>query len=151
MALVIAIALGTWMASAYTRPLRALTQAAHALPQGGLGRQLPVRAPAELGRLTQAFNRMSLELARLGALRRQMTADMQAIVTDVKEHRKSLIRVLEASDSLLTRVQEGRGTLSLLASDSVLYHEATGAVKQLRQLLADIQANPRKYFRFSVF
>ena len=80
-----------------------------------------------------------------------MTADMQAIVTDVKEHRRSLVRVLEASDSLLTRVQEGRGTLSLLASDSALYHEATQTVKQLRQLLADIQANPRRYFRFSVF
>ncbi|HLB55046.1 MAG TPA: hypothetical protein VJK71_08060, partial [Gemmatimonadales bacterium] len=82
---------------------------------------------------------------------RELTADMQAIVNDVKEHRRSLIRVLEASDSLLTRVQEGRGTLSLLARDSVLYYEATGAVQQLRTLLADIQANPRRYFRFSVF
>ena len=82
---------------------------------------------------------------------RQMTADMQTIVNDVKEHRQSLVRVLTASDSLLTRVQQGRGTLSLLASDSALYNEATGAVKQLRTLLADIQANPRRYFRFSVF
>jgi len=82
---------------------------------------------------------------------RDMTADMQAIVRDVKDRRSSLIRVLEASDSLLTRVQQGRGTLSLLASDSTLYLEATGTVRQMRQLLADIQANPRKYFRFSVF
>jgi len=82
---------------------------------------------------------------------KEMTADMRAIVGDVMEHRKSLVRVLEASDSLLTRVQQGRGTLSLLASDSALYHEATGAVQQLRKLLADIQANPRRYFRFSVF
>lgn len=82
---------------------------------------------------------------------RDMTADMQAIVNDVKQHRGSLVRVLEASDSLLTRVQTGRGTLSLLASDSVLYQEATRTVQQLRQLLADIQANPRRYFRFSVF
>lgn len=82
---------------------------------------------------------------------RDMTADMQAIVNDVKQHRGSLVRVLEASDSLLTRVQTGRGTLSLLASDSVLYHEATRTVQQLRQLLVDIQANPRRYFRFSVF
>lgn len=81
----------------------------------------------------------------------EMTADMRLIITDVKERRGSLIRVLEASDSLLTRVQQGRGTLSLLASDSTLYQEATGTVRQLRQLLADIQANPRKYFRFSVF
>jgi phospholipid/cholesterol/gamma-HCH transport system substrate-binding protein len=82
---------------------------------------------------------------------RQMTADMQAIVNDVKEHRGSLVRVLEASDSLLTRVQTGRGTLSLLASDSLLYHETTRTIQQMRQLLADIQANPRRYFRFSVF
>ena len=82
---------------------------------------------------------------------REMTADMQAIVNDVKQHKGSLVRVLEVSDSLLTRVQSGRGTLSLLASDSALYHEATRTVQQMRQLLADIQANPRKYFRFSVF
>ena len=82
---------------------------------------------------------------------RQMAEDLQAIVGDVKQHRQSLVRVLEASDSLLTRVQQGRGTLSLLASDSALYREATGAVKQLRTLLTDIQANPRRYFRFSVF
>jgi phospholipid/cholesterol/gamma-HCH transport system substrate-binding protein len=82
---------------------------------------------------------------------RALTADMQAIVSDVRDHRRSLVRVLESSDSLLTRVQEGRGTLSLLARDSALYHEATSAVRQLRGLLADIQANPRRYFRFSVF
>lgn len=82
---------------------------------------------------------------------RQMTADLQTIVNDVKEHRGSLVRVLETSDSLLTKIQSGRGTLSLLASDSALYHEATRTVQQLRQLLADIQANPRRYFRFSVF
>jgi phospholipid/cholesterol/gamma-HCH transport system substrate-binding protein len=86
-----------------------------------------------------------------GQALKQMTADMQAIVNDVKQHRQSLVRVLTASDSLLTRVQEGRGTLSLLASDSALYHEATGAVQQLRRLLADSQANPRRDFRFSVF
>ncbi len=82
---------------------------------------------------------------------RQMTADIQTIVNDVKERRGSLVRVLEASDSLLTRIQSGRGTLSLLASDSTLYHEATRTVQQLRQLITDIQANPRRYFRFSVF
>ena len=114
------------------------------------------RVNAVMGRVDSAtadgqLQELVASTRQTSAALRQMTADMQAIVTDVKEHRKSLVRVLEASDSLLTRVQEGRGTLSLLASDSVLYHEATGAVKQLRQLLADIQANPRKYFRFSVF
>lgn len=99
------------------------------------------------GQLQQLIN----ETRQAGTALRDLTADMQAIVSDVRDHRKSLVRVLESSDSLLTRVQEGRGTLSLLARDSALYHEATSAVRQLRGLLADIQANPRRYFRFSVF
>jgi phospholipid/cholesterol/gamma-HCH transport system substrate-binding protein len=82
---------------------------------------------------------------------RDLTTDMQSIVNDVKQRRGTLVRVLEASDSLLQQIQSGRGTLSLLARDSALYHEATRTVQQMRQLLADIQANPRKYFRFSVF
>ena len=109
-----------------------------------LGRVDSATAGGELQDLVASTRQTSAAL-------KQMTADMQGIVNDVKEHRRSLVRVLETSDSLLTRVKEGRGTLSLLASDSVLYQESTGAVKQLRQLLADIQANPRKYFRFSVF
>lgn len=82
---------------------------------------------------------------------RELTRDMRTIVTDVKDRRGTLISVLESTDTLLTRVRTGRGTLSLLASDSALYHEATRTVAQLRALLADIQANPRRYFRFSVF
>jgi hypothetical protein len=35
--------------------------------------------------------------------------------------------------------------------DSTLYQEAALTLIQLRQLLADIQANPRRYFTFSVF
>jgi len=48
-------------------------------------------------------------------------------------------------------LQQGQGTLGLLTSDSTLYRETTKTVVQLRTLLADIQANPRRYFRFSVF
>ena len=109
-----------------------------------------------MGRVDSATMNGSLQellstTQQTSAALRQMTADMQTIVSDVKQHRQSLVKVLEVSDSLLTRVQQGRGTLSLLTSDSALYHEAAGAVKQLRALLADIQANPRRYFRFSVF
>lgn len=99
------------------------------------------------GELQELFNSTKQTTTAI----RAMTADIQAIVSDVKERRSSLVRVLEVSDSLLTKVQSGRGTLSLLTSDSALYHEATRTVQQLRQLMADIQANPRRYFRFSVF
>jgi hypothetical protein len=39
----------------------------------------------------------------------------------------------------------------MLSQDSTLYKETTATVVELRKLIADIQANPRKYFKFSVF
>ncbi len=114
------------------------------------------RANAVLGRVDSATANGELqallsETRATGASLRALTADMQTIVSDVKDRRRSLVRILEATDTLLTQVQEGRGTLSLLARDSTLYNEATSTVRALRALLADIQANPRRYFRFSVF
>ena len=51
----------------------------------------------------------------------------------------------------MSRIANRTGTLGLLVSDSTLYRETTLTMIQLRQLLSDIQANPRKYFTFSVF
>jgi hypothetical protein len=51
----------------------------------------------------------------------------------------------------MSRIANRSGTLGLLVSDSALYRETTLTMIQLRQLLSDIQANPRKYFTFSVF
>ena len=61
------------------------------------------------------------------------------------------MRVLQSADSILSRVANRSGTLGLLVADSSLYRETTLTMIQLRQLLSDIQANPRKYFTFSVF
>jgi hypothetical protein len=39
----------------------------------------------------------------------------------------------------------------MLSRDSALYNETTETMREFRKLIADIQANPRKYFKFSVF
>ncbi len=82
---------------------------------------------------------------------RQASADLRALMAAVRSNEASLIRVLTTADTLLRRMQSGRGTLGLLTADSTLYRETTATVIQMRQLLTDIQANPRKYFKFSVF
>jgi len=73
------------------------------------------------------------------------------LVGAARENQQSLVRVIQAADSVMTRIQNRAGTIGLLVGDSTLYVETTLAVQQLRSLLADIQANPRKYFKFSVF
>ena len=74
-----------------------------------------------------------------------------ALVQLAEENQASFVNVLVGADSVMTRMQNMTGTLGLLVGDSTLYNEATTTVATLRLLIEDIKANPRKYFKFSVF
>lgn len=82
---------------------------------------------------------------------RLAAADLRSVMAAARANEASLIRVLQAADSLMTKLQAGNGTLGMLASDSTLYHETTKTVIQFRALLTDIQAHPSKYLKISVF
>jgi phospholipid/cholesterol/gamma-HCH transport system substrate-binding protein len=82
---------------------------------------------------------------------RQAAADLRSVIAAARANETSLVRVLQGADSLMTRIQAGNGTLGMLASDSTLYRETTRTVIQFRELLTDIQANPKKYLKISVF
>ena len=82
---------------------------------------------------------------------RQAAADLRSVMAAARSNQASLVRVVQAADSLMSRIQAGNGTLGLLASDSTLYRETTKTVIQFRELLTEIQANPRKYLKISVF
>lgn len=98
------------------------------------------------------------ELSALVADARAAAAELRAASRDARQltaaaagQRDRLVEILTATDDVLGRLSRGEGTLGMLSTDSTLYREATRTVVQLRSLLADIQANPRRYFRFSVF
>lgn len=82
---------------------------------------------------------------------RQAAADLRSVMTAARENQASLVRVMVQADSLMMQLRSGNGTMGLLASDSTLYRETTATVIQFRELLTDIQANPRKYLKISVF
>ena len=82
---------------------------------------------------------------------RLAAADLRSVMAAARANQASLVRVLLAADSLMTKLQAGKGTMGMLASDSTLYHETTRTVIQFRELLTDIQANPKKYLKISVF
>jgi signal transduction histidine kinase len=73
---VIALLVGIFLSRTLTRPIRELTRATHAVSEGDLSQQVPVRSNDELGELAQAFNKMSSELSRSVNARKQMTADI---------------------------------------------------------------------------
>lgn len=82
---------------------------------------------------------------------RHAAADLRSVMAAARANEASLIRVLQAADSLMMKLQAGQGTFGMLASDSTLYRETTRTVIQFRELLTDIQAHPKKYLKISVF
>jgi phospholipid/cholesterol/gamma-HCH transport system substrate-binding protein len=82
---------------------------------------------------------------------RAAAADLRSVMAAARSNEASLVRVVQSADSLMSRLKAGNGTLGLLASDSSLYYETTRTVVQFRELLAEIQKNPQKYLKISVF
>lgn len=82
---------------------------------------------------------------------RQASADLRSILAGVRGEEASLVRALIAVDSVLSGIQAGQGTLGLAAKNPALYNESIATLQDIRLLIADIQQNPRKYFKFSVF
>jgi len=54
-------------------------------------------------------------------------------------------------DRLMAQVEAGEGALGLLMRDTVLVTQAQGALDALTALLTDLQANPQRYVRLSIF
>jgi phospholipid/cholesterol/gamma-HCH transport system substrate-binding protein len=93
---------------------------------------------------------------------RELVVDHQASLQEALDHFTSaagnLDRVSGRLDSLraslqgaASRLDRGEGTVGKLMKDERLYADLQGSVRDLRALIADIKANPRKYIKFSVF
>jgi len=54
-------------------------------------------------------------------------------------------------DSILAKIDRGDGSAGALVNDAELYQEVRNLVVRINNLIADIEAHPRKYFKFSVF
>jgi len=59
--------------------------------------------------------------------------------------------VARRAGALVDRWEKGEGTLGKLSTDSSMYFEARDLVRDTRTLIEDITANPKKYFKVSVF
>jgi phospholipid/cholesterol/gamma-HCH transport system substrate-binding protein len=111
---------------------------------------------AALGRVDSATNQGQLatilnNTAATSTDLRSASQDFRELMGAAHKNQESLVHVLQNADTVLARIANRSGTLGLMISDSALYRETTLTMIQLRQLLSDIQANPRKYFTFSVF
>jgi len=75
----------------------------------------------------------------------------EAAVAQLDSTMASLRAVSSSLHAITARMEAGEGTLGKLSKDEMLYSDLRKTVKDLDQLLLDIQANPKKYIKFSVF
>lgn len=54
-------------------------------------------------------------------------------------------------DSVMAILQSGKGSLGKLMADSTLYDDTRALMGSMKRLMAEIEKDPKKYFKFSVF
>lgn len=82
---------------------------------------------------------------------REATQNFRGLMEVAGRSQESVQRIIQNTDSIVSRIASRQGTAGLMVGDTTLYIETTRTVLQLQKLLTDIQANPRKYFSFKVF
>lgn len=62
-----------------------------------------------------------------------------------------LEKVAGGFDAIVTKINNGEGSVGKLINDKELYDNLEGASRQLEQLLQDLKLNPKRYVNISVF
>ena len=71
-------------------------------------------------------------------------------MNDATLHQK-LASSTARADSILGAIASGHGTFGRLYSDSTLYDDTKALMASMKRLMAEIEKNPKKYFKFSIF
>ncbi|MBU2940183.1 MCE family protein [Lacinutrix sp. C3R15] len=86
----------------------------------------------------------------------KVSKDLGALTNDLKDVEisktvKTLDQTLLEVNTLLTGLDQGKGTLGKLLTDEELYNNLEVASQQLQELLQDFKLNPSRYVKVSVF
>jgi len=82
---------------------------------------------------------------------RTATGEMGGALSELRAAARSADSTFVKLDRIAALAEGGEGSLGRLLGDSALAVEAEQAMRDLRALLADIQENPSRYVRLSIF
>ncbi|AXG74787.1 MCE family protein [Flavobacterium arcticum] len=91
------------------------------------------------------FDNMNKTTANLA----QITDSINSV--NLAETVRKLENTMTNVDNILGDLESGKGTMGKLLKDEAMYNNLTDASKELKELLADIKNNPKRYIHFSVF
>lgn len=76
---------------------------------------------------------------------------IRTLSVDVSKTQERLDRTVATADTLMRKLNRGDGTVGLLINDPRLYQQSDSLVTDLRAMIADMRANPRRYFNIRIF
>lgn len=103
-------------------------------------------ALAELERLAARLDTTLKNPGLVGAL-----DNLDGLTAQLDSSLVALAGVSEQLQGILTRMESGQGTLGRLATDTLLYTEMTRVSTALANVLEDLQKQPGKYVKISIF
>jgi phospholipid/cholesterol/gamma-HCH transport system substrate-binding protein len=101
-------------------------------------------------RLTGSIEKMANSVGRLSDQVADNTGTLGKLMNDPALY-DNLAATSARLDTIMYRINDAEGSMGLLVNDTALYVEVTNLMARINNLVTDIENNPRKYFKFSVF
>jgi len=91
------------------------------------------------------------DVATAAARLKETSEEVRAMSRQLTRSQGQLELVLHRSDSVMAKINAGHGSAGLLVNDPALYRNSDSLVTELRSLIADFKANPKKYVNLRIF
>jgi len=100
---------------------------------------------------TGQVRRIVDDVATAAAQLKEASDEVRAMSKQLGRSQTRLESLLATSDSVMTKINSGEGSVGLLVNDPRLYRNSDSLVIELRGLIADFKAHPKKYVNLRVF
>jgi len=113
---------------------------------------------------TQLTSRLNENQERISARLYSLTTTLDSLTYQMQHGNGTVARLLNSDelhqklasssarlDSILAIVESGKGTFGRMMADTALFDDTKALVASMKRLMAEIEKNPKKYLKFSVF
>lgn len=101
-------------------------------------------------RITESVERTSVAVSDLTEKVNNNSGTIGKLISDPELY-DNLAATSAKLDSVMARIDRSQGSLGLLVSDTALYTETVNLMHRMNNLVSDIEQNPGRYLKFSVF
>jgi phospholipid/cholesterol/gamma-HCH transport system substrate-binding protein len=100
---------------------------------------------------TGEVRRIVDDVATAAAQLKEASDEVRTMSKQLGRSQGRLESLLSTTDSVMLKINAGQGSVGLLVNDPALYRNSDSLVTELRALIADFKAHPKKYVNVRVF